>query len=470
MDVSSQPPAIQARLFHPGMRVSIACSGGADSVALLRTLLEQSRRLGLTLSVIHMNHGIRGEESDSDEAFVRNLAAQFDLPVQTRSVNTPAIALANGEGLEEAARNLRYSWFWELLTAGHADAVVTAHTLDDQAETVAHRLLRGAWTEGLSGIHPVLKPPARHSSQILRPFLTTTRAEIEAWLRAIGQTWREDASNRDVAFTRNRIRHELLPVLAGYNPGIKKQFAQLAALALDEESYWQAELARLLPSLLLPGKAVRGGGRSTGTLPGKQSLSIEVERLRALHPAMRRRVLRAAAAQLGVSLDFDHTDRLLALARLAERNPEESSKHNSRLQLSNGLRAERTARELRILIDTPAPSTQAGSSEVQYTVAIPGVTDAPGFGLRIEASIGNPAASALPPGILRCQRPGDRVLLRYSRSLLKISDALRRARLPATGARPLLEWQGEIVWVAGLTLESAAAREASLVLSVTPLD
>src|SRR5271170_2613276 len=281
------------------MKVAVACSGGADSTALLRVLLERRHSLGLALSVAYMNHGIRGAESDQDEACVGALACRFDLVFHLRRVDTPAAARANHQGLEESARDLRYSWFWELLAAGQADAVVTAHTLDDQAETLLQRLLRGAWTEGLSGIHPVLKQ-VKQPGVVLRPFLATTRREIEGWLRAIGQPWREDATNRDLTFTRNRLRHELLPQLASYNPGIQSQLAQMATLARDEEAYWQAELARLLPSLLLPGKAVRGGGRAASTLTGNHSLSLEIERLRVLHPAVRRRVLRATTAQLGV--------------------------------------------------------------------------------------------------------------------------------------------------------------------------
>ena len=266
-------PALQAGLFRPGMNVAIACSGGADSVALLRVLLERRNELGLVLSVAHMNHGIRGPEAEADAAFVSELASRFELPCHLRHVDVPAIARAERQGLEETARSLRYAWFRELLAAKQADAVVTGHTLNDQAETVLHRLLRGAWTEGLGGIHPSLdhettKPPGASRRAILRPFLSTSRSEIEDYLRAVRQPWRDDFTNRDPAYTRNRIRHQLLPALAEYNPGIQNQLAQLATLARDEESYWQAELARLLPSILLPGKAVRGGGRATGTLCG----------------------------------------------------------------------------------------------------------------------------------------------------------------------------------------------------------
>ena len=136
------------------MRIVVACSGGADSVALLRALLDRRNELGLVLSVAHMNHGIRGAESDADAAFVGVLARTWSFLFHLRRVDTPATAEAKRQGLEETARSFRYAWFWDLLATGEADALVTAHTLDDQAETVLHRLLRGAWTEGLGGFNP----------------------------------------------------------------------------------------------------------------------------------------------------------------------------------------------------------------------------------------------------------------------------------------------------------------------------
>ncbi len=159
------------------------------------------------------------------------------------------------------------------MSSGEVDAVATAHTLDDQAETVLAKFLRGAWTEGLSGIHPVLEFP---EGRILRPLLDTTRAEIETFLRARGQSWREDSSNRHLTFTRNRIRHELLPLLENWNPRLREHLAQMAELARDEEAWWQAELERLAPQILLHGRPVRGGGRAASstalpsTLPGSR--------------------------------------------------------------------------------------------------------------------------------------------------------------------------------------------------------
>src|SRR6202167_3215658 len=202
------PPTLRNRLFNPGQRIAVAVSGGADSVALLRRLLQERHTLGILLSVAHVHHGIRGAAAEEDAAFVGTLAAAHALPCHLHRADAPAAAATLHETLEEAARNLRYAFFRELMAKGHADAVATAHTLDDQAETVLHKLLRGAWTEGLSGIHSVLEA---EPGSILRPFLENSHATLEAWLLWLQQPWREDASNQEMAHTRNRIRSQLLP-------------------------------------------------------------------------------------------------------------------------------------------------------------------------------------------------------------------------------------------------------------------
>jgi tRNA(Ile)-lysidine synthase len=264
------PPTLRNHLFHPGQRIAVAVSGGADSVALLRRLLEERPNLGIALSVAHVHHGIR-EAADQDAAFVEALATTHGLPFHLHRTDAPAAAAALHETLEEAARNLRYAFFRELMANGEADAIATAHTLDDQAETVLHKLVRGAWTEGLSGIHPVL---ILEPGSILRPFLDNTHAVIEAWLLDLHQSWREDASNHDLAHTRNRIRWELLPLLRTFNPRIAGQLARLASISADEEAYWGKEVDRLLPSLLLPGRPTRGGGRSSSTYPQEETVAI----------------------------------------------------------------------------------------------------------------------------------------------------------------------------------------------------
>lgn len=343
-------------LFMPGDRLCVAISGGADSVALLLALLQGNaaprQAFGVGISALHVHHGLRPDEADRDASFVEDLCTRLDVPLQIRKADVRSRRSAAREGVEEAARALRYDLFAMLLASGEVDSVLTAHTIEDQAETVLMKLLRGAWTAGLSGIHPILNHiPGTTRGRVLRPLLRTRRLEIEAFLRAHGQPWQTDSTNTDPAFTRNRLRHEILPHLRVYNPGLDDSLGNVADLALEEESYWQTEVDRLLPQLVLPGKPVRGGGRSVSLSGVEMSHSLDVERLRHLQPALCRRILRGAAKQLGTDLTFDETHRLLALCGLAE-HPNVSAKSGARLELSGGLRAQRSPRELRLSRDS----------------------------------------------------------------------------------------------------------------------
>ena len=337
-------------LMSAGDRVCVALSGGADSVTLLLALIDANREkesLGVVLSAVHVHHGLRGAEADADEAFVRELCARLNVPLLVERVDVAQRQAAEREGLEEAARELRYQVFWELMKSGKADVVATAHTLDDQAETVVMKLLRGAWTEGIGGIAPVVESESQErEGRIVRLLLGTRRAEVESFLRRREQVWREDETNRDVSLTRNRVRHELMPMLRRFNPGIDAALARLSQIARDEETYWQAEVARGLAQIVLPGKAVRGGGRAVSTAATGGGFGIEIERLRALPEALRRRVVRAAVRRLSVRLTAEETAKVLALAGLGGAT-EVKGRIGSRLELRDGLRVERTARELR---------------------------------------------------------------------------------------------------------------------------
>ena len=354
--MKTMPPSLpfDRTNIKPGDRLCAAVSGGADSVALLLTLHAANatprESLGVGLSAVHIHHGLRGKEADTDQHFVKSLCAHLDIPLHLHQASVPDRVAETHETIEEAARAIRYNHFADLIATGQADSILTAHTLDDQAETVLMKLLRGAWTEGLSAIHPVVLVPAnQRSGKILRPFLNTRRADIEAFLNQSNQPWREDSTNTDTAFTRNKIRHELLPQLRAYNPNLDQTLANLAELAREEESRWQAELSRILPQLLLPGKPVRGGGRAVSTAPGHSAVSIELDRLRPLDPALRRRVLRAAARQLGARLSFDETSRLLALCGSLP-HPTVATRTGATLHFSNNLRAERSPREIRLFL------------------------------------------------------------------------------------------------------------------------
>jgi tRNA(Ile)-lysidine synthase len=366
--MASLVPTLNRDHIQPGDRVCAAVSGGADSVAMLLLLHAGNalprNALGVGLSAVHVHHGLRGEEADADQAFVEALCMRFEVPLHVHHASVPervaaSRAAGRAETIEEAARHLRYEIFTGLIAQGHADSVLTAHTLDDQAETVLMKLLRGAWTEGLSGIHLVVRVEGAkagaaggaRSGGIVRPLLGVRRGELVGYLESVGQAWREDSTNADEAFARNRVRHHLLPILREYNPAIDRALANLAELARIDEARWQSEVGRILPQLLLPGKPVRGGGRAVSTNAGDESVAVDLKRLRGLEPALRGRVLRAAARQLGARLSFDETARLLALAGLAlesAASPAISTRTGSALHLSGQLRAERTARELRL--------------------------------------------------------------------------------------------------------------------------
>ncbi|HUD21874.1 MAG TPA: tRNA lysidine(34) synthetase TilS [Acidobacteriaceae bacterium] len=361
--MANSAPTIDRIHIRPGDRICAAISGGADSVAMLLLLHAANalprNSLGVGLSAVHVHHGLRGEEADGDLAFVQELCARLEVPLHIQRADVPGrVARSREEGepesIEEAARVVRYEFFEQLIADGRADSVLTAHTLDDQAETVLMKLLRGAWTEGLSGIYPVvLVRNAAHPGKILRPLLGVRRVELIAYLESRNQGWRTDSTNADEAFTRNRVRHSMLPYLRDFNPAVDQALANLAELAREDESRWQSELGRILPQLLLPGRPVRGGGRGVSTAPGApNSVAIEIDRLRSLDPAMRRRVVRAAARQLGVRLSFDETARLLILAGLLSNSNNGASivaaRNGSLLHLAGQLRAQRTPRELRL--------------------------------------------------------------------------------------------------------------------------
>jgi tRNA(Ile)-lysidine synthase len=426
----------------PGLRLGVGVSGGADSVALLRALAAHAGDLGLVLHVAHLHHGLRGAEADGDLEFVRVLAAELGLPFHEARIDAATEADKAGESIEETARRLRYGWFRQLMSSGEVEAVATGHTRDDQAETVCAKFLRGAWTEGLSGIHPVVEFP---EGRVVRPLLGATRAEVEAYLRALGQGWREDSSNRHLTYTRNRIRHELLPLLEGWNPRIREHLAQMAELAREEEAWWAGELARVAPQILMAGRPVRGGGRASG-----DGLALDVTRLAALGPALQRRLLRYAAEQMGAALDFPATEALRELAL--------DGRAGQRRELAQGLRAERTPRELRLSIQSASP-TGTPAAIPEYSAPIPGEIAASAFGIRLRIEVGAAQQEGqLAPGrtaTLRNWRPGDRVHLRYSSGARKVKEVLERLRVTGSSRAicPVLEVGGRIVWMKGVELQ-----------------
>jgi tRNA(Ile)-lysidine synthase len=287
------------RFFQPGDRVAVAVSGGADSVALLALLLEARDELGIVVSVAHYNHRLRGAESDADAQFVEQLANAGNIEYLTAASDT-----LHDRNVEALARHDRYAFFSQLVREGRVKKIATAHTAEDQAETVLTRLLRGSGTAGISGILPSLD-----GGTIVRPLLETRRADLRAWATALGLAWREDASNLDDRFLRNRIRHELLPLLErGYNSAIVEVLGRAAEVARADEAEWQSQTEELAARLLVQDDGQEGAWK----LPLADFVKLS--------EGQQRRLLRAAILRAKGDLrrvDFRHVEqvRLLALKR-----------------------------------------------------------------------------------------------------------------------------------------------------------
>jgi tRNA(Ile)-lysidine synthase len=244
----------------------VAVSGGADSVALLRAL---QSLYPTSLTVAHVNHQLRGAESDGDEAFVRELAGKLSLPCRVKSVDVAK--RATGANLEAIARQVRYEFFGEVAAETSAGWIATGHTADDQAETVLHRLIRGTGLQGLRGI-------GHRRANIVRPLLGVSRVEVVEYLASLDQAHREDSSNADPRYTRNRLRHELLPLLKTFNPAIVPALGQLASQAGEAFELLEEEAVRLLKEVELP----RAGNR----------LILDALKLAGAHPYLVRELFR----------------------------------------------------------------------------------------------------------------------------------------------------------------------------------
>jgi tRNA(Ile)-lysidine synthase len=218
-------------LVRPGQRLGVAVSGGADSVGLLLLLLELREKLGIVLSVAHLNHKLRAKAADADEKFVAKLAAKHGLVFHSESLDVAARAKRKKANLEDAGRRGRYEFFARLVADRKVDLVAVAHTADDQAETVLAHILRGTGLAGMGGIHP-------RTESVVRPLLGVRRAELRAYLRARKQRWREDATNQDTARTRARIRKKLLPLLEKqFRSGVVEHLVSLAEFAREDEEF-----------------------------------------------------------------------------------------------------------------------------------------------------------------------------------------------------------------------------------------
>jgi tRNA(Ile)-lysidine synthase len=451
-------------LLRPGDRVGVAVSGGADSVALLRLLLEIRGELGVVLSVVHLNHQLRGSESKADEQFVREMAAAHDLQFTSESHDVKAYGKKKKLSLETAAREARYAFFKRVLDSGYANKIATAHTLDDQAETVLLKLARGAGTRGIAGIYPRVSPQAmsgkhsafQHSDKaIVRPLLSTKRSDLESYLAEVRQTWREDSSNQELRHTRNRVRHQILPALErNVNTEVRQALGEAAEIARAEEEFWSQEIANLLPQIWM--RRADGG-------------VLDRKRLETFKLAVQRCAIRAAAESLGLNLHFSHVEAIQGL-----------SEEGAAAPLPRGWSAIRHKGEIRFVSATHT----AGNYE--YRLPVPGKLAVPEADIVIEAVIVRERGCDLQEGehllnlpsasdgvIVRNWRAGDRFWPPHGKEPKKIKELLQDRRISGQEKKcwPVIQMGGEVVWVRGFGIrrDFQSKDDAGVLIRDSPL-
>ncbi|MEZ6128835.1 MAG: tRNA lysidine(34) synthetase TilS [Planctomycetaceae bacterium] len=281
----------------------LAVSGGIDSVALLHGTLQLWPDSHRKIAVAHVNHRLRGSESDADAEFVETLATSLDIPCESLTAETGSVQANSAGSLEEAARNVRYDFLTDTAKRLGLAHVVTAHHLDDQAETVLHNILRGTGLRGLAGMRS--SRPLNKTVNLVRPMLAISRTQIDAVIAATGWEYRDDHTNHEVVHTRNRIRHQLLPLLSDiYNPQIKRTLVNLAQQAADAARCMDELADQVLDAIVLE------SGPEICRLDADRAAATPVE------------LLRHALTRLWVRLQwprqkmtFDHWQRLSTVIR-----------------------------------------------------------------------------------------------------------------------------------------------------------
>jgi tRNA(Ile)-lysidine synthase len=425
----------ELRLLSPGDTVILALSGGADSCALL-DILAGLTKLSPRLVVAHLNHQLRGAESDGDELFCRRLAERYGLPFRSRSLDVAAYARREGLNLEDAGRRARMEFLDEVATRFRATAIALAHHADDQAETVLMRLLRGAGMTGLRGMS------FRGPGGRIRPLLNVSRDEIEAYLRERGLEHREDASNRDTTFLRNRIRHELLPLLEQYNPAIRERLVGTAAILADEDDLLEKMAADLA---------------ATTCRFAPDSVSCSLGRLTGEPPPLRRRLLRRLLAHLAGNGEQVSRRHIQALEGLVD-----SPRPNASINLPGRIRAVREYGTLRLERGITQERTEQEGREIPG----PGRYVLPdGSRLALVPASAPPDPASLPPTTalfdlgkapfpwrVRTFIPGDRILPRGMEGSKKVKELFMERRIPRSQREriPFLFCGDTLLWVCGL--------------------
>ena len=422
----------------------VALSGGSDSVALLYLMHDLQRDGDFSVvGVAHLNHQLRGAESDQDETLCRKIAASLSLPIVVESFDVAAAAHQARRSIEQTARRLRYEFLHRAAASLGADRIAVGHTRNDQAETFLLRLLRGAGPVGLAGIRP-------RSGIVVRPLLEVEREELREYLRGRGVEFREDASNLDVAIPRNRVRHELLPLLRDrFSPSIVQTLSREADIAREDAEYLDELVAHAATNLI----------RRTA-----DGIVIDVPALRACPAALARRILRRAMLQAAPDqfVGFEAVESVLNLADdLCE----------ARQIDVPGQRAERCGETivLRSRHGRALAAEEAKAVSFSYPLDVPGEVALPEVACQIsaeltesgvaDAGLGGPpdrvvvaAATLASPLTVRSRRQGDVFRPLGLRGRKKLQDFFvdRKVRRAERDRVPLVvDSCNRIVWVAG---------------------
>ncbi len=430
-------------LIRKNDRLLIGLSGGADSVALFFLLCDIRSKWSLELSAAHLNHRIRGEDSDEDERFVRTLSRRMDVPLVTETGDVRALAARRGCSLEMAAREARYDLFARAARKRKARAVVLAHTMDDQAETLLLRLLRGAGVRGLAGMEEV---SIQNGLTVIRPLLDMRHEELIAYLEKRNEPWREDRTNQDVRFLRNRVRHELIPLLGRhFNPRITETLHRTASLLRDEDRWMESAAAPAWEA-----SRIDGGKRLSG------------KALHAYARPIRYRIIVRWLEEQGLS-HGDITHQLVCRIDELLR----SSRGTRRVSLADGREAAVRYR----CVSIEKPEASQWPSPYRESVPVPGEIVLPEAGLRICTTFdtGYRRSTTRSCGTLpaegwidrksvgrarlyvRSRKAGDRIALPNMRGSRKVQDIFVDEKVPreARNRVPLLECRGEIIWIPG---------------------
>ncbi len=368
-------------MIRSGECVLVGISGGPDSVALTHALVELAATQEFEIRLAHLNHQLR-EDADADEAFCAELARRLELPFASHRLDVAGVAQRNGSSLEEQARISRYRFLSETAERWGCAGIAVGHTRDDQAETFLLRLLRGSGTTGLASIRPVTSVPISFTpsfnARLLRPMLKVTRTEVLAFLDAKEIVYRLDRTNLDPSIPRNRVRHETLPFLARHhNPNVAETLARTAELLQDDEDWMDREARRMLDSLIED-----AGCHGT-------RISLPIEALERLDPALRRRVVRGAIGSVRGELravTSRHIEDVLELIS--------PGKSGRRLCLP-GLDCGRSFGAIWFKPAAPSDSEAKSYNSYEYALTVPGELRIPEAGGAIRAVETN--ASSLPP-------------------------------------------------------------------------